>query len=77
MSLDTQLFDARQRATQELCRVQRENPKIDIDNLASAMDELHKAWDALTDALIAQREERDRIIMSLMNDLAELRRVKK
>jgi hypothetical protein len=65
---DLRLSDAKQRVTRVLCS-NGGNP--DIADIASAIDELNKAWDELTDALCRQREERDKLITSLLNQLSE------
>lgn len=43
---------------------------------ANRVDALNAAWDELTDALVRQRDERDRLISRLLNDLAEANRDK-
>lgn len=42
--------------------------------MAQALDSLNKAWDELTDALVRQRDERDKQIARLMNELAEAKK---
>lgn len=73
MGLDSRLFDAKQRMTQSLVLFTRNNPTCDCHEVACSVDELNNAWDKLTDALVAQREERDRIIADLINQLAEVK----
>jgi site-specific recombinase len=75
---DREVFDAKHHATQCLCRLITSNkdgqPIGTVDDVASALDRLNKAWDALTDCLVRQREERDRRILSLIDELAEARK---
>ena len=49
-----------------------ENP--DKFEIANTVDALNKAWDELTDALVRQRAERDRQILSLIDQLAEAKK---
>lgn len=44
------------------------------DVMAGALDGLNKAWSDFADALGRQRDERDRMISSLMDQLAEARK---
>ncbi len=50
----------------------------DIDKfkyaVASRLDELNRCWDELTDALVRQRQERDTVILDLINKLAEAKK---
>ena len=41
------------------------------EEMSQAVGDLNKAWDALTDALVRQREEREKCIRHLLNQLAE------
>jgi hypothetical protein len=81
MNYDLMLSDAKAallEAVAHLGRNDRQNkPLCDGEaerQVACAVDELNKAWDRLTDALIRQRDERDRQIVRLINELAEARR---
>ncbi len=47
--------------------------KVEGD-MGHALDELNKAWDAMTAAIIRQRQERDRQIIRLIDELAEARK---
>lgn len=48
--------------------------KLDWLELGTRLTELHAAQDAQTSALIRQRDERDRLISNLLNQLAEARK---
>jgi hypothetical protein len=66
-----ELSDAKQHITMTLCRaVKGERP---IDDLAAALDVLNSAWGRLTDCLVRQRQERDKVILQLLDELAEER----
>ncbi len=69
MNWDLRVSDAKSHVTTMLCRTV-EDPRL-IHDLAGAIDNLNKAWDELTDALVRQREERDRVIRRLIDELAE------
>ncbi len=61
---------AKDHALKTLCRMNAKPPACS-DDVAQAFDCLNKAWDDLTDALVRQREERDKAIRRLMDELAE------
>lgn len=44
---------------------------LPVEELSQMICDLNSAWDALTDALVRQRNERDKVIAHLMNQLAE------
>lgn len=71
---DSLLSFAKQAATDALIDLQRSNPNADASRMALALDELNKRWDELTDALVRQRRERDRIISELISELAEAKK---
>lgn len=72
MNYDLILSDCKRAATAALCRVIRDNPDVkSLDEMAGALDALNTAWDKLTDALIRQRDERDKLVQKLLNELAE------
>jgi hypothetical protein len=48
--------------------------KLDWLDLGTRITEMHAAYEAQTDALVRQRNERDRIISDLLNQLAEARK---
>jgi hypothetical protein len=48
--------------------------KLDMLELGTRVTELHQAHDAQTSALVRQRDERDRLISNLLNQLAEARK---
>lgn len=73
---DHMLFDAKDHVTRTLCDLQRQSKDADVSALASAIDNLNKAWDALTDCLIRQRDERDEQIIRLIDELAEAKKGK-
>lgn len=71
---DRELGDAKAAATRALCAVvSGKNPDA-VDHMATALDDLNKAWDALTDCLVRQREERDEQICRLIDELAEAKK---
>lgn len=72
MSYDARLFEAKHRATRTLCAAI--SGKADLTEVGSAIDDLNKAWDELTDALVRQRKERDLQIIRLIDELAEARK---
>lgn len=70
--LDRAVWDAKMRATKALCGL----PDCDgRDEMASAIDGLNKAWEALTDALVRQRDERGAEVLRLLDALAEAKGV--
>jgi hypothetical protein len=73
--LDRAVWDAKSAATKALMDLVRDGKTCgdDIHNMANALDNLNKAWDSLTDRLVAQREERGREVLDLLNRLAEVR----
>ena len=48
--------------------------KLDWLDLGMRITEMHQAYDAQADALVRQRDERDRLIVNLLNQLAEARK---
>ncbi len=44
------------------------------NDVANTIDNLNKAWDALTDALVRQREEYQKQVERLIHELAEARK---
>ena len=75
---DRALSDCKHAVTQLICRaisdLHQHDEKGALDQLASGVDNLNGAWDALTDALVRQRDERDHQIRRLINELAERRK---
>lgn len=69
-SQDSRLFAAKDAVTR--CLVMPDN-RFDKTELAGRIDELNKAWDALTDQLVGQRMVCITIINDLVNQLAEER----
>ena len=68
---DHEVSGAKNQVTRALCEaVDRPSSLADLGML---IDRLNTAWDGLTDALMHQRCERDRIIQQLLNELATLR----
>lgn len=76
MNYDANLSAAKHRATSELVKIQRDYVNADLHGMAGAIDDLNKAWDELTDCLVRQREERDRQILKLIDELAEAKKGK-
>lgn len=70
---DAQLRGCKDRVTRLLCQLATKNPP-DVMDVGRAVDDLNKAWDELTDCLVRHREERDRQIHRLLNELAEARK---
>lgn len=48
--------------------------KLDWPDLGARITEMHQATDAQADALVRQRDERDRLISNLLNQLAEAKK---
>lgn len=72
---DTQLRGAKDAVTNTLLKLISKDPgPWTLQDLAARIDDLNKAWDELTDALVRQRETRDRFISELVNRLAEAER---
>lgn len=81
MNYDLLLSDAKANATKAVVNLVKNGrdgkPLCDADAAswaATAMDDLNKAWDQLTDALVRQRTERDDQIRRLIDELAERRK---
>jgi hypothetical protein len=68
-------YDAGVRAAKDhvlkLLALMGANKPVSTDEVAVAFDSLNREWDRLTDALVRQRNERDRLIRSLLDQLAE------
>lgn len=74
---DRQLWGAKAHAIQVLCQLHNSKQFPDAaTHMATAIDDLNKAWDELTDCLIRQRDERDMKILALIDELAESRKGK-
>ncbi len=78
---DRRVSDAKAGATRAIVNLVKHGsdnkPLCDADAAnwaATAVDDLNKAWDDLTDALVRQRDERDEWIAKLLNELAEARK---
>lgn len=74
MNYESLVYDAKRAVTVSLIDCQRANGGGDFSNLASAIDELNRRWDQLTDALVRQRDERQELIGRLLNELAEAKK---
>ena len=74
MFYDSLVSDAKRAVTVSLIDCQRANGGVNLADLASAIDELNRRWDQLTDALVRQREERQELIGRLLNELAEAKK---
>lgn len=66
--LSRAVWDAQVRATKALCALADNDAR---DEMASALDGLNKAHDALTDALVRQVQERGEEVLRLLDRLAE------
>jgi cellobiose-specific phosphotransferase system component IIA len=66
--LDRAVWDARMQATKALCALPDGDAR---DEMANAIDGLNKAHDALTDALVRQRDGRGAEVLRLLDRLAE------
>lgn len=74
---DLELSDVKAATTRELCDLIRDtNGGINLDGIASLIDQLNKAWDELTDCLVRQCKERDDQILRLIDELAEAKKGK-
>ena len=73
---DDEVYAAKRRVTEELMAavslVERGEP-VNPMNISQAVDQLNEAWDALTDCLVRQREERNVLILELVDEVAELK----
>ena len=65
---DVAVWNAKDTATKALLKV---SDHRDCSGMATALDDLNKAWGELTDALCLQREVRDQKISELLNELAD------
>ncbi len=65
---DREVWQAKQQALRALCS---NGGKPNAEELATVLDDLNKAWGALTDCLVRQRRERDKYFSQLLSDLAE------
>lgn len=68
---DQQLSWAKQAVVEAIAAMSTDKPRITVMDLASRIDDLNKAWDELTDALLRQKRVRDLTIAELHNQLAE------
>ena len=59
---------------QELRSAKSEVTRALMDSAGRTVDDLNKAWDNLTDALVRQREERNLQILRLLDELSEAKK---
>lgn len=71
---DRNLSDAKANVTRLVIAAADPKNVTARDNLPGAVDELNKAWDALTDCLVRQRDELQERVLDLINDVAELKK---
>lgn len=73
---DAQVHIAKSVVTKAVLNMENKEERVRTDMLemGMAVDDLNKAWDELTTCLVRQREERDRIITGLINELAEAKK---
>ena len=74
VSASQELGWAKDRATKALVDLTRgieRNESPSTLEMAGAIDALNRAWDKLTDILVAQRDERGRVVLRLLDELAE------
>jgi hypothetical protein len=76
VSYDRRLSDAKQAVITMLCNLQDPNTKFTHMDLARTIEDLNKAWDELTDALVRQRDERGAEVLRLLDQLAESKRIR-
>jgi ribosomal protein L29 len=80
MNYDQKVFDAKDRVTRVIVELTAKEitpeqfRNLSIADMAKAVDDLNKAWDELTNALVRQREVRDEIISDLFAKIAELKK---
>jgi len=74
VSYDSDVWRAKERVTE--CLLGKPELVAHVADLANAVDDLNKAWDALSDCLVRQVEARDVEIRSLLNKIAELNKPK-
>ena len=70
---DTLVWNAKDAVNKEIYRLTQE--QAGVADLAARIDDLNAAWDALTDALVRQRDERDTLISELISRLAEAKKI--
>ncbi len=76
---DRHVADAKQQVTQVVCGVVSDDERkhrFGVEQLPGAIDHLNKAWDELTNCLVRQVQERDREIRSLLDQLAEAKKIR-
>lgn len=80
---DLRVSDAKAAATRAVANLAKNDrqgkPLCDGDAMqwvATAVDDLNKAWDALTDALVRQRDECGEQVVRLIHELAEAKKGK-
>ncbi len=74
---DRHVSDAKMRVTEVICMVVSSDEKKHergIELLPGAVDDLNKAWDALTDCLVRQRIARGDEVLRLLDQLAEAKK---
>ena len=72
MSRDQMVHACKDEVTRLICEAVKKDSRVGVEQIAQAVDNLNKAWDALTDHLVRQRAARDATISHLHNEIAEL-----
>ena len=74
---DDCVYSSKREVTRLICSLVSEDERkhrFAVEQMPGAIDNLNKDWDELTSALVRQREERDHVIQSLINQLAEAKK---
>lgn len=71
---DALLNHAKRAVTEAIADLARDKPRLTIQDLATRIDDLNRAWDELTDALVRQRATLGETIDDLHRRLAEAKR---
>lgn len=74
---DQWLAFAREAVTTALADLSSGEPKRTARDLAVRVDDLNRAWDELTDCLMRQRDVRDAEIRRLLDEIAELNKLRR
>jgi hypothetical protein len=73
---DLRVSDAKRAVISCVCRLNDPKDHNAVPHMESAVDDLNAAWDALTDALVRQRDELGEQVLRLINELAEAKKGK-
>lgn len=74
MSYDRAVWDAKERISKTLCDLQLDPPRARAVDVAQDVDNLNKAWDELSNALVREKKVMRDTIDYLHRELAEARK---